>query len=82
MSLDEDCARLATKVFDLIGEHVYLEEHEEEPGEWGAWIGEGDDAELAGSGNSKLEALESALAQAETWKANEGRPSHPRSRFE
>lgn len=62
---------------------VHLEEHDEVPGEWGAWFdGDDEDAELVGSGWSKREALEDALAQLKVWKQNEGRPSHPRSRFE
>lgn len=54
----------------LGGDPVYLEEHDEEPDEWGVWAGAGDDAELVGSGYDRIDALEDAIDQAKVWKAN------------
>lgn len=62
---------------------VHLEEHDEVPGEWGAWVGSTEaDFDLVGSGWTKREALEDAIAQLEVWRQNEGRPSSAMSRFE
>lgn len=80
---DARCGELARQAEALGYGPVHLEEHDEVPGEWGAWVGSTEaDFDLVGSGFSQREALEDAVAQLEVWRANEGRPSHPRSRFE
>lgn len=63
------CASLTAKIEALIRETIRLEEHEENPGEWGVWAvgGDVDEPELMGAGPSRRAALEDALETAKGW---------------
>lgn len=74
-------ALLIARLHELTGEPCRVE-FEDEAERFGVWLEGQDEPELVGSGETEDEALEDAIAVAEQWKANEGRPSHPRSRFE
>lgn len=73
-------AQLIARLHDLTGEPCTVEWSDD--AELYGVVLDSKPGDIIGAGPTEKEALESAIAQAEVWKQNEGRPSHPRSRFE